>query len=399
MLREQFAALDRDVGGSRLAYLDNASTTQRPEAVLEAITRFYRSSNANVHRGVHTLSVEATDAYEAARGRVARFLGADDPRAIVFVRGTTEAINLVANAFAPTVVGPGDEVLVSALEHHSNLVPWQMLCARTGAKLTVIPLDDRGDLVLDHFDRIDERTKIVAVSHVSNSLGTVNDVAAIVRAAKSVGAITVVDGAQAVGHQRVDVRALDCDFYAFSSHKMYGPMGIGALYARRALLESMPPWQGGGDMVNDVTFEATTYNEVPYRFEAGTPNVAGAVGLAAAMDFLDAASIDAVAAHERRLIEHTVAALRSLPNVRLIGAPRRRASAVSFVVEGVHPHDVGTVLDTHGIAVRAGHHCAQPAMEHFGVAATVRASFAMYNEVEEVDRMVAALEDVRGIFS
>lgn len=399
-VRGDFPALSRVIAQHPLAYLDNASTTQKPRAVLEAMTRFYEGSCANVHRGVHTLSVEATDLYEGAREKVARFIGARSAEEIVFTRGTTEAINLVAST---TTLNAGDEVLITELEHHSNLVPWQRLCAARGAKLVVLPIDDRGELMLDRLEGLlSSRTKVVAVSEISNSLGTVNDVASIIRAARragGAGAVCLVDGAQSVAHRPIDVAALDCDFYAFSAHKMYGPMGIGVLYGKRALLEAMPPYQSGGDMVLTVRFEETTYNAVPYKFEAGTPNVAGAVGLAAAIDYLDGAGRAGIAAHESALLARAVSALGALPYVRLIGTPSARAGAVSFEVHGVHPHDVATVLDTHGIAVRSGHHCTQPVMEHFGVPATVRASFGMYNTMEEIDRLLAALDDVRRIFA
>jgi cysteine desulfurase/selenocysteine lyase len=392
VLEDEFPICKRTVEGKPVAYLDNASTTQKPRAVLDAVDRYYRTSNANVHRGVHTLSVEATEAYEGARARVARYLGAKDAAEIVFTRGTTEAINLVAYG---SKVGPGDEVLVTELEHHSNLVPWQQLCLRTGATLRVLPIDDAGDWRLDAIPSLlGPNTKIVAMNHVSNSLGSVNDIATLIAAAREVGAVTVVDGAQRLAHGPVDVSALGCDFYALSGHKMYGPMGIGALYGRD--LEALPPWQFGGDMVLTVSFDETTFNDVPHRFEAGTPNVAGAVGLAAAMDFLEAADLVAVANHERALLDYAVEQLSS--RVRLIGTPKERSGVVSFAVEGVHPHDVGTILDTHGVAVRAGHHCTQPVMEHFGVPATVRLSVAMYNAAEEIDRLVAGLDDVRGIF-
>lgn len=395
MRREEFDVLARPAGAQPLVYLDNASTTQRPRTVLDAVDAFYGTSNANPFRGVYSLSVAATDAYDAARKRVAEFVGADSAE-IVFTSGTTEAINLLANTIGADRLSAGDEVLVTELEHHSNLVPWQMLCRRTGAKLSVLPIDDRGELQMERLaDELSSKTKVVACAHVSNSLGTLNDVTEVVSAAKAVGAITVVDGAQAVAHVPVDVRALDCDFYAFSSHKMYGPMGVGALYGRRKLLESMPPWQSGGDMVQTVTFEETTFRDAPFRFEAGTPNVAGAVGLAAAIDFL---AQEDPSTHEAALLARAVEALDAAPGVRLIGRPSRRIGVVSFVVDGVHAHDVATVLDTKGIAVRSGHHCTQPVMDHFGVPATVRVSFAMYNELTEIDRLVEGLEEVRRIF-
>ena len=397
-VRGQFPILAQQVHGHPLAYLDNAASTQRPLAVLDAIERCYREYYANVHRGVHTLSQRATDAYEAARARVARFLGVD-PDETIFVRGTTEGINLVAQSWGRRFVGPGDEVVVTELEHHSNFVPWQLLCEERGARLRVAPIDDRGDLVLEELERLlTERTKIVAVTHVSNAIGTVVPLRAVVERAHGAGAIVVVDGAQSAPHFRVDLRSLGCDFYAFSGHKVYGPSGIGALWGRRELLEAMPPWQSGGGMIGRVTVERTTFREPPFRFEAGTPNIAGAIGLAAALDFVDELGVDALAEHEGRLVERAVTLLEEVPGVRVIGHPRERAAVVSFVVEGAHAHDVGTFLDHEGVAVRAGHHCAQPLMDRCGLVATTRASVAAFNTEEELVRLQRATAKVAELF-
>jgi cysteine desulfurase/selenocysteine lyase len=396
-LRRSFPVFGRRVNGEPLVYLDSASTAQKPTAVIEAVTRAYEAS-ANIHRGVHTLSVEATEAFEAVRGKAARLLGASDPREIVFVRGTTEAINLVAQSYGRANVGAGDEVVVSELEHHSNLVPWQMLCTEKGARLRVLPIDDRGDVVLERLDELlGPRTRIVAVAHVSNSLGTVLPVAEIARRARAVGAITVVDGAQAVAHRPVDVSALGCDFYAFSGHKLYGPTGSGVLWGRRALLEAMPPWQGGGDMILDVSFAEITYNEVPHRFEAGTPDIAAVIGLGAAIDWVSALGLERIAAREATLLAHATRVIGDVPDVRLVGTARDKAAVVSFNVGAIHPHDVGTALDLEGIAVRTGHHCTQPVMEHFGIDATVRVSLGVYSTEEEIDRLCAALGRARAM--
>jgi cysteine desulfurase / selenocysteine lyase len=399
-IRAQFPILSRPVRGKPLAYLDNAATTQKPRAVLDAIRRYYEEDNANVHRGVHLLSERATSAHEEARVKVARFLGAADPHEVVFVRGTTEAVNLVAQTFGRQRVGRGDEVLVTELEHHSNIVPWQLLCQEKGAHLRVLPVDDAGDLRVGELDRLlGPRTRLLAVAHVSNALGTVNPLPEIIARAHDRGVPVLVDGAQGAPHLPVDVRALGADFYAFSGHKLYGPMGIGALWGRRALLEELPPWQGGGDMILSVTFEETTFNALPHKFEAGTPDVAGAVGLGAALDWLGGVGVAAVDAHERALIASLLEALRELPEVRLVGTPRERAGVVSFLPGEVHPHDAGTVLDQHGVAVRAGHHCAQPVMHRLGVPATVRASFAAYSSPADVEALLRGLHEVRRIFA
>jgi cysteine desulfurase/selenocysteine lyase len=398
-VRRDFPILDQTVKGKPLVYLDSAATAQKPRAVIDAVRRVYEESYANVHRGVHELSLRATDAFEAARAKVAGFLGAASPQEIVFTRGTTEAVNLVAWSFGRSKVQPGDEVLITALEHHSNIVPWQMLCEEKGARLRVAPIDDRGDVVLEAFeDLLGPRTRIVALAHVSNALGTVNPVRSMIQMAHAQGIPVLLDGAQAAPHLPVNVRELDCDFYAFSGHKLYGPSGIGALYGKAALLDAMPPYQGGGDMILSVTFEKTVYNEPPYRFEAGTPPIAGAIGLGAAIDYLSGLGLSAVVSYEDELLGYATEALLALPGLRLIGEPRERAAVVSFVLDGIHAHDVGTILDYEGIAIRTGHHCAQPVMERFGVPATARASFGLYNTREEVDALVAGLRKVREIF-
>ena len=398
-LRAEFPILRQQVNGRPLVYLDNAATSQKPRQVIDSVRRYYEETNANVHRAVHTLSERATAAYEGARVRVQRFLNAADSREIVFVRGTTEGINLVARTLGRARLHHGDEVLISAMEHHSNIVPWQMACEERGATLRVIPMSTEGDLLMDRYrDLLNERTRVVAVVHVSNSLGTVNPVAQLIREAKSRGIPVLVDGAQAVPHFPVDVQALGCDFYAISGHKMYGPTGIGALYGRAELLEELPPFQGGGDMIRTVTFERTTYAALPHKFEAGTPNIAGAVGLGAAIDYLAGLDWDLVRDHEREVLAYAVERIGAAPGVRLIGRPAHRAGVVAFVMDGAHAHDVGTIVDRAGVAIRTGHHCTQPVMDFFGVPATARASFALYNTREDVDSLVAALGEVRRMF-
>lgn len=398
-VREDFPALSQTVYGKPLVYLDNAATTQKPRAVIEAMNRFYLTDCANIHRGVHLLSERATAAYEQARVTVQRFLNAAQAREIVFVRGATEAINLVAQAYGRANLHPGDEVLITGLEHHSNIVPWQMLCQQTGAVLRVAPIDDRGEIRLEEFEKLlGPRTRFASVAHVSNALGTVNPVRRIVQMAHRWNVPVMLDGAQAAPHLKVDVQELGCDFYAFSGHKLYGPTGIGVLYGRAALLEAMPPYQGGGDMISSVTFEHTTYNELPYKFEAGTPHIAGAIGLAAAIDYLNQLGLDEIAAHEHELLAYATEALTGIPGLRLIGTARDKAAVLSFVLDGVHPHDVGTILDREGIAVRTGHHCAQPVMERFGVPATTRASLAFYNTMEEIDALVRGIHRVQEVF-
>jgi cysteine desulfurase/selenocysteine lyase len=398
-IREDFPTLKQKVRGKPLIYLDNAATSQKPQAVLDTLLRYYTSENSNVHRGVHFLSELATKKYEDARVKIQGFINAADFREIIFVRGTTEAINLVACTYGRQRVRAGDEIVISALEHHSNIVPWQMLCESKGAHLRVVPIDDNGELILEEYEKLlTPKTRLVAVAHVSNALGTVNPIRKMIGLAHQRGIPVLVDGAQAVPHTRVDVRELDCDFYAFSGHKVYGPTGIGVLYGKAALLEAMPPFQGGGDMISSVTFEKTTYNRIPYKFEAGTPNIAGVIGLGAALDYLKSVDIEAVGFYEHGLLEYTTDVISAVPGVRLIGTAREKAAVVSFVLDGVHPHDVGTILDQDGIAVRAGHHCAQPVMDRFGVPATVRASLALYNTREEIDTLVAGLHKVSEVF-
>jgi cysteine desulfurase/selenocysteine lyase len=399
-VRREFPILRVQVNGRPLAYLDNAASAQHPQSVIDAESRYYAEIHANVHRGVHTLSQRATDAYEGARDKVRRFINAASTREIVFVRGTTEAINLVAQSYGRPRLARGDEILVTWLEHHANIVPWQLLCEQTGAVLRVAPIDERGEVDLAGYERLlSPRTRIVAIAHVSNSLGTVLPVARMIAMARSRGAIVLLDGAQAVPHMRVDVRALDCDFYAFSGHKMYAPTGTGVLYGRETLLESMPPWQGGGDMILTVSFEKTTYNALPHKFEAGTPNIAGVVGLGAAVDYLEALGIETAAAYEHELLQHASQALAAVPGLRLIGTAREKSALVAFVLDGVHAHDLGTILDAEGIAIRTGHHCAMPVMDFFHVPATARASFCFYNTHEEVDRLVAAVRRAREVFA
>lgn len=398
-VRCDFPALRQTVHGKPLVYLDNAATTQKPRAVIEAVERFYERDCANVHRGVHALSQRATVAFESARSAVKRHIGAADSREIVFTRGTTESINLVAHSYVRPRLDPGDEVLISAMEHHSNIVPWQLVCEERGATLRVIPIDDDGEIVLEEYERLlGERTRIVGLVWVSNALGTVNPVRKMIEMAHAKGVPVLLDAAQAVPHMAINVRELDCDFLAFSAHKAYGPSGIGALYGKRSHLLGMTPYQGGGDMILSVTFDETLYNEPPHRFEAGTPNIEGAIGMAAALQYLDGLGLDAVAAHEDHLLRTATDRLLEIPGVRLIGRAAHRAGAVSFVIDGIHPHDIGTILDTEGIAIRAGHHCAQPVMQRYQVSATVRASFGVYNTVDEIDALVRGLDTVRKVF-
>ncbi|MGH8332819.1 MAG: SufS family cysteine desulfurase [Pseudomonas sp.] len=398
-VRRMFPILAQQIYGKPLIYLDSAATSQKPLAVIEAMSRFFLQENANVHRGVHYLSVRATEEYEKARAKVQGFLNAEHVEEIVFVRGTTEAVNLVAQTYGKTQVRAGDEVLISAMEHHSNIVPWQMLCEQAGARLRVAPIDDAGELRLDELERlIGPRTRLVAVTHVSNVLGTINPIRRIVELAHARGVRVLVDGAQAAPHLKVDVRALGCDFYALSGHKMYGPTGIGVLYGRREMLESMPPYQGGGDMILSVTFEKTVYNKPPYKFEAGTPNMAGAIGLGAAIDFLGLLGPEAIAAHEQTVQAYALKALAAVPGLRLIGTAAQKVGVLSFVLDGIHPHDIGTILDREGIAIRTGHHCAQPLMNRFGLAATARASLGCYSTEQDIDALVAGLAKVLEVF-
>jgi cysteine desulfurase/selenocysteine lyase len=398
-IRRDFPILSRTVYGRPLVYLDNAASAQKPLAVIEAETALYENGYANIHRGVHWLSVHATDAYDAAREKARRFLSARSTEEIVFVRGTTEAVNLVASTWGRRHVGRDDEILITGLEHHSNIVPWQLLAEEKGARLAVATIDDRGEVPLAEIERrLTPRTRILAVAHLSNALGTILPIREIVSLAHAKGVPVFVDGAQAAPRMPVDVRQLDCDFYAFSGHKIYGPTGVGILYGKAEHLDAMPPYQGGGDMIRSVTFEKTTFNSLPYKFEAGTPNIAGGIGLGAALDYVGAVGMEAIAAHEHDLLAEATARLSAIPGLRIVGTAREKAGVLSFVLDGVHPHDIGTVLDREGIAIRTGHHCAQPVMDRYGLPATARASFGLYNTLEEVDALVAALHKVIGMF-
>jgi len=397
-IRAEFPALQQQVHGKPLVYLDNAATTQKPRQVIDAIRRYYEEDNSNVHRGVHALSERATAAYEGARETVRAFVNAKAVSEIIFTRNATESINLVARAWGDANVRAGDEVLITGMEHHSNIVPWQLLCERAGATLKVVPIDDRGDLVMEEFERLlTPKTKMVAVVHLSNALGTVNPVAEIVTRAKAAGATVLIDGSQAAYHMAVDVRELGADFYAFTGHKVYGPTGIGILWGREAVLDAMPPFLGGGDMIRTVTFAGSTWNDLPYKFEAGTPNIAGAVGLGAAIGYIRSIGFDRIGPHEAALLERATAAVEAVPGVRVVGTARRKASVLSFVMDGIHPHDIGTVVDREGVAIRTGHHCAQPVMDRYGIPATARASFAMYNNFDDIDALVAALGRARAL--
>jgi cysteine desulfurase / selenocysteine lyase len=399
-LRRQFPVLARTVHGKPLAYLDNGASAQRPNAVIDAVDDYERHHHANVHRGVHTLSQEATTLYEGARDKLLRFVNARSRHEIIFVRGTTEGINLVAQSYARPVLKPGDEVLITHLEHHANIVPWQLVCEQTGAKLVVAPIDSRGEVHVDAVESLmGPRTRLFAFAHVSNALGTVLPVRRLIAGAKARGIVTVIDGAQAVPHMAVDVQELGCDFYAFSGHKMFGPTGVGVLYGREALLERMPPWQGGGDMILAVSFAKTTYNSLPYKFEAGTPNISGTIGLGAAVDFFDTLDLRGAHVHEQALLQYATAALSKIDGLHIVGTATDKASLISFAVDGVHPHDLGTILDEDGIAIRTGHHCAMPVMDFFKLPATARASFAFYNTFEEIDRLAAGVERARKIFA
>ena len=399
-VRADFPVLQQQVNGRPLAYLDNGATSQKPQAVIDELVRYYSTENANVHRGVHTLSQNATEDYEGARAKVKRLLNAADDHEIVFTRGTTDSINLVAQSFGKQSLGPGDEVIVSNMEHHSNIVPWQMLREEKGVVLKVVPIDESGELLMDEYERmLSPRTKLVSITHVSNALGTILPVDRIIGMAHDRDVPVMLDGAQAVPHMAVDVQKLDCDFYVFSGHKMFGPTGIGVLYGKADLLEAMPPVQGGGDMIKSVTFERTIYNDLPYKFEAGTPNIAGAIGLGAAIDYVQSVGYDSFASYEDELLDYGTRALESIEGIRIIGTAPRKAGILSFVMENVHPHDIGTILDAEGVAVRTGHHCAQPVMQRFQIPATVRASMAMYNTKEDIDALVRAIDRVIEIFS
>jgi cysteine desulfurase / selenocysteine lyase len=399
-VRADFPILSQSVHGKPLVYLDNAATTQKPRQVLEAITRYYSEDNANVHRGVHTLSGRATDAFEAGRAKVAKFIGAGHVQEIVFTRNATEGVNLVAQTWGRSNLRQGDEILISTIEHHSNIVPWQLICAETGAKLQVAPIFDSGEVDVEAYERMlgSGRVKLVAMTALSNALGTVTPIAEIIRLAHHAGALVLVDGAQAAYHMAIDVKALNCDFFVMTGHKLYGPTGIGVLYGKQALLESMPPWQGGGDMISSVTFEGSKWNVLPYKFEAGTPHIEGAVGLGAALDYISAIGMPRIEAHERELLAYGTESLRSVPRLKLVGTAPKKASILSFVMEDIHPHDVGTIVDRHGVAIRTGHHCAQPVMDRFGIPGTARASLALYNTREDIDRLVEALRHVHKVF-
>jgi len=399
-IREDFPILKQQVHGKPLVYLDNAATSQKPQVVIDTLLRYYTMENSNVHRGVHYLSEQATQDYEGARTKIRRLLNASDDREIIFVRGTTEGINLVAQSYGRPNIGQGDEVIISAMEHHSNIVPWQILCQERGAHLRVIPMNDAGELLMDEYEKLlGPRTKLVSIVHISNSLGTINPIEQIIAMAHSRRVPVLVDGAQSAPHMVVDVRKLDCDFFVFSGHKLYGPTGIGVLYGKANLLEAMPPYQGGGDMIRAVTFEKTLYNVLPYKFEAGTPNIAGTIGLGAAIDYVTDLGLDRTSAYEQELLEYATKRLSAISGLRLIGTAREKASILSFILEGIHPHDVGTILDSEGIAIRTGHHCCQPVMDRLGVAATARASLAFYNTEAEIDALVKGIDKVIEVFS
>jgi cysteine desulfurase / selenocysteine lyase len=399
-IRIDFPALHQKIYGKPLVYLDNAATTQKPQSVINVISTYYICSNANVHRGIHFLSERATRTYEYARTKVQRFINAEHSAEIIFVRGTTEAINLVAQSYGRNFLRQGDEIILSAIEHHSNIVPWQFIAEQTGARIRVIPVNDRGELVLEEYERLlNPRTKIVSVGHVSNALGTINPVREIIRMAHEHGAVTMIDGAQAAPHIQVDVQDLDCDFYGFSGHKIYGPTGIGILYGKRELLDKMPPYQGGGEMIRDVSMDRTTYADLPHKFEAGTPHIAGAVALGAAIDYVSHIGLSNIASYEHELLIEATEAVSQIRGIKLIGTAEQKSAILSFVLEGVHPHDIGTILDRDGIAVRVGHHCAQPAMKRFGLPATARASFSFYNTKEEIHRLTAGLRRVKEVFA
>jgi cysteine desulfurase/selenocysteine lyase len=399
-IRADFPILRQKIRGKPLVYLDNAATSQKPQVVINAITRYYERDNANIHRGVHFLSEHATGEHDDARATIQSFINAADPKEIIFVRGATEAINLVAQSYGRTHIGAADEVIITAMEHHSNIVPWQFLCDEKGAKLRVAPINDRGELLLDEFaNLLGPKTKLVAVTHVSNALGSITPIRRMIELAHAHNIPVLVDGAQAIPHIKVDVQALDCDFYVFSGHKVYGPTGIGVLYGKAALLDAMPPYQGGGDMIASVTFEKTLFNKLPFKFEAGTPDISGAIGLGAAIRYVEGLGIDKIAAHEQELLACATEKISAIPGVRIVGTAKEKAGVLSFVMEGIHPHDIGTILDQEGIAIRTGHHCSQPVMQRFDIPATARASFALYNTRREVEALVAGIEKVREVFS
>jgi len=392
-IRKDFPILKREVNGKPLVYFDNGATSQKPQVVIDAITNYYTNENSNIHRGIHTLSQEATDAYEKARTTVQQFINAKHNHEIIFTSGTTGSINLVASSFGKKYIQAGDEIIISTMEHHSNIVPWQMLCEEKGAVLKVIPINDKGELLLEEFKKLlSSKTKIVAITHVSNTLGTINPVKEIIKLAKAVGAFVLIDGAQAVPHTKVDVQALDCDFYAFSGHKMFGPTGVGILYGKESILNELPPYQGGGDMIKTVTFEKTTYNELPHKFEAGTPNIVGGIGLGVAINYMNSIGIDNIEAYEHELLAYATEQIKQIEGVRIIGEAQNKASVLSFLVDGTHPTDIGMIIDKLGIAIRTGHHCTEPLMNRFNIPGTARASFAFYNTKEEIDTFILALE-------
>lgn len=399
-LRQDFPILSQSVHGKPLIYLDNAATAQKPAAVIETLDRYYREYNANIHRGVHILSERATAAYEGARQSVQRFINASSQKEVIFVRGTTEAINLVAYSYGRSRLKQDDEIIISEMEHHSNIVPWQLVCEQTGAQLQVIPINDDGELIMDEYQRLlNSKTRIVSIPHISNALGTINPIGEIIDQAHAVGAVVLVDGAQAAPHMSVDVQALGCDFYAFSGHKLFAPTGTGVLYGRQELLEEMPPYQSGGDMIKTVTFKKTTYNDLPYKFEAGTQHIAGVIGLGAAVEYIAGIGLPQIAAYEHELLDYATDALTTIKGLRIIGTARHKASLISFILDDIHPHDLGTILDHDGIAIRTGHHCAMPVMQHFGIPATARASMVFYNTVEEIDSLVRGIENARKVFA
>ena len=397
---DDFPLLKQQVNGNRLVYLDNGATSQKPQSVIDAIVEYYATTNSNVHRGVHTMSQQATDGYEGARSKVRKFLNASKDKEIIFTRNTTEGVNLVAHSYGRKNIGPGDDIIVSNMEHHSNIVPWQMLCEENGANLKVVPIDDSGELVMDEYQKLlSPRTKLVSITHVANALGTILPAKQIVQMAHSYGAPVLLDGAQAVPHMPVDVQDLDCDFYVFSGHKLFGPTGIGILYGKENYLESMPPFLGGGDMIKSVTFEKTLYNDLPYKFEGGTPDISGAIGLGAAIDYVNSLGFDQITAHEDALLQYGTEALESIAGVHIVGTAARKAGILSFVMDMAHPHDIGTILDEQGIAIRTGHHCAQPVMQRFQIPATARASLAFYNTKEDIDALVKGIDRVIEVFS
>ena len=399
-VRADFPTLQRQVHGNPLVYLDNAATSHKPVQVIETLDRYYREYNSNIHRGVHTLSEEATAAYEGARGKIRKFINATSDKEIILTRGTTESINLVAQSWGRSTLKAGDEIIVSQMEHHSNIVPWQLLCEQTGAVLKVVPFNDAGELLFDEYEKLlGPRTRLVAMVHISNALGTINPVKQVIDLAHKHNAMVLIDGAQSIPHAAIDVQALDCDFFCFSGHKLFGPTGTGVLYGKRALLEAMPPWQGGGDMIRTVTFEKSTWNDLPYKFEAGTPHIAGMIGLGAAIDYVSAIGMDAIRTYETGLLDYATEAASSIQGLRLIGTAKQKASILSFVMDKIHPHDLGTILDHHGVAIRTGHHCAMPVMDRYAIPATARASFAMYNTRQEVDKFIQAVVAAQKVFN